>query len=71
MLSERTSFSAEPDGGVASEARSESPPQDRVLTPDELADVAARDSFPASDPPSRGISTLGAPAHKRTPSRSQ
>jgi hypothetical protein len=70
MLRERGGFSVHTDD--ASEAGADGPAlsQDRVLTPDEIVDLNARDSFPASDPPSWGASTPGGPAHKLKPSPS-
>ncbi len=70
MLRERGSFHPEIEEHETDTAQAESPPQDRVLTPDEIVDLSARDSFPASDPPSLGGSKLGAPAHARKRSRS-
>jgi hypothetical protein len=69
MLRERGSFHTEIDEDGTAAAPAESPPQNRVLTPDEIVDLSVRDSFPASDPPSLGGAKLGAPAH--APKRSR
>jgi hypothetical protein len=69
MLRERAGFHIHIDDDEAEAAHAESSPQDRVLTPDEIVDLSAQESFPASDPPSFGVSKLGAPPHKPKRSR--
>jgi hypothetical protein len=69
MLRERGGSHAHVDDDETHAVAAESPPQDRVLTPDEILELSLRDSFPASDPPSRGSPKLGAPAH--APKRSR
>jgi hypothetical protein len=71
MLRERGSFHTEIEEDETDAAQPESPPQDRVLTPDEIVDLSVRDSFPASDPPSFGGAKLGGPAHALKRSRPQ
>jgi hypothetical protein len=58
----RASTSPLRDADAIGPFASEPAATDHVLTPDELVDVSARDSFPASDPPSYGGGRPGAPA---------